>query len=121
MQHNDAKPHWVIEKINTAAEHFKSLIVALMGLAFKVDIDDLRASPALQIADAGGTTLVVEPNVSELPASLAAKAELVDVNQCRAQADIVAILVDHKEFSSLDMTRLASKVVIDTQGVLFRD
>ncbi len=122
---NDAKPHWVINKINESADRFKSPVIALFGLAFKADIDDLRESPALQIAEqvvaTGMQTLIVEPNIEELPDGLAGEAELTDVARCLNDADLVVILVDHKEFSGLDNQRLASKVVIDTRGVLFRD
>ena len=122
---NDAKPHWVLDKINRSADRFKAPVIGLLGLAFKADIDDLRESPALQIAEAvvatHNTTLVVEPNVDELPDVLAGKAELTDLSRCLAEADLIVILVDHKEFGSLDTQRLASKVVIDTRGVLFRE
>lgn len=120
---NDGKPEWVIGKIDAAAERFKAPVIALLGLAFKADIDDLRQSPALQIAkrviDGGAKTFVVEPNIAELPESLAGKTQLTDMRGCLAEADIVVILVDHKEFSGLEMSQLASKVVIDTRGVLF--
>ena len=67
------------------------------------------------------TTLVVEPNVDELSDVLAGKAELTDLSRCLAEADLIVILVDHKEFGSLGTQRLASKVVIDTRGELFRE
>ncbi len=117
---NDAKPHWVLDKINRSADRFKAPVIGLLGLAFKADIDDLHESPALQIAEAvvatHNTTLVVEPNVDELPDVLAGNAELTDLSRCLAEADLIVILVDHKEFGSLDTQRLASKVVIDTPG-----
>lgn len=122
---NDAKPGYVIAKIRAAAERFKAPVIGLLGLAFKADIDDLRESPALQIAqqvvNEGFRCLLVEPNVTLLPASITGDAELVDLGRCISDADIIVMLVDHKEFRRLDRNRLASKVVIDTKGILFGD
>jgi len=47
---NDSKPSWVIQRVKDAAERFKRPVIALLGLAYKPDIDDLRESPALHIA-----------------------------------------------------------------------
>jgi UDP-N-acetyl-D-mannosaminuronic acid dehydrogenase len=78
---NDQKPQWVIDKVKIAIADFlqanpgktaKDVTIACYGLAFKPDIDDLRESPALQIAQNiaklhSGLTLGVEPNIRVLP------------------------------------------------------
>lgn len=111
---NDGKPKWVMAKINEQIEALKQNgvarpKVALLGLAFKPNIDDLRESPAVNIArdmlDADlAELLLVEPNINELPKSLTA-GNLVDLDSALEQADIVAILVAHNEFENLDLSK----------------
>ncbi|MBE0499764.1 MAG: UDP-N-acetyl-D-mannosamine dehydrogenase [Campylobacterales bacterium] len=86
--------------------------VAVMGLAFKPDIDDLRESPALYIARRlkadGVDVLAVEPNIESHK-----EFEIVDYKEAIKEADIVTFLVAHKEFKKLDM-----KSELDFCGVL---
>ncbi|NMH65361.1 UDP-N-acetyl-D-mannosamine dehydrogenase VpsB [Shewanella salipaludis] len=121
---NDYKPHYVIEQIAHAADQFKKPVIACLGLAFKADIDDLRESPALQIVEQLvmaniGEILAVEPNVLSLPQTLADKGiELLNMDAALERANIVVVLVDHKEFKAADSKQFATKVVIDTRGVI---
>ncbi|WP_019674651.1 UDP-N-acetyl-D-mannosamine dehydrogenase [Arsukibacterium perlucidum] len=120
---NDNKPLYVIEKIRQAADQFKKPVIACLGLAFKADIDDLRESPALDIAkkllsENIGEILLVEPNIKQLPAKLAGyKAELTTLNQALEKANILVVLVDHKQFKTLQPADVTTKVVIDTRGI----
>ncbi|MGP5192814.1 UDP-N-acetyl-D-mannosamine dehydrogenase [Psychrobacter celer] len=122
---NDNKPKWVVEKINTEIERLKEQgvkkpTIALLGLAFKPDIDDLRESPAVNIArevlDADSAeVLLVEPNIGELPKSLTA-GNLVDLDSAIEQADIIAILVGHSQFKAVSLPE--DKPMIDTVGII---
>lgn len=120
-QVNDSKPHFVIEKVKQAAARFKSPTIVCLGLAFKANIDDLRESPSLEIvnhlADLGvGSILAVEPNIVELPSNVSKKVSLVSIEQGLSDADIIVLLVDHREFQFVDREKLANCVVIDTRG-----
>ncbi|GAA0198055.1 UDP-N-acetyl-D-mannosamine dehydrogenase [Kangiella japonica] len=124
---NDDKPQWVVEKVKLAIADFlqanptktaKDVTVACYGLAFKPDIDDLRESPALNIAKQveelhSGPVLAVEPNIETLPESLEGLS-LTSLEEAKDSADIHLMLVDHKEFKR---TALESDYLIDTKGI----
>jgi UDP-N-acetyl-D-mannosaminuronic acid dehydrogenase len=118
---NDSKPHWVVERVERAAARFKEPVIACLGLAFKANIDDLRESPAVEIvsklADQRiGGIVAVEPNISVLPKALRGKIDLMGLADAINAADIIVLLVDHREFKGLESSRLLSKVLIDTRG-----
>ena len=117
---NNYKSFWCAEKIkNTILEfelkHKRKPIVAIMGLAFKPNIDDLRESPPKYIAkkvmqaELDGL-LIVEPNISEHPVF-----KLTNYEEAYGKADIVAFLVAHNEFKALPWKE--DKVILDFCGI----
>jgi UDP-N-acetyl-D-mannosaminuronic acid dehydrogenase len=124
---NDAKVQFVYDQIKTRAARFKSPTIALFGLAYKPDVDDLRESPAIEIAELAmseniGELLVVEPHISALPPGLKdnKRVTLVSAAEALRRADIVAFLVAHAEFKSISDKALAEKSVIDSVGLAIR-
>ncbi|EIN8284995.1 UDP-N-acetyl-D-mannosamine dehydrogenase [Campylobacter coli] len=110
---NDNKPKFVIEKIKEKIEDIFQPKIACLGLAFKPDIDDLRESPALDIVlelanEDVVQILVVEPNIKQLPLKLKAKknVNLVSLNQALKEADVIAILVKHREFIDIRSSKI---------------
>ncbi|ATD08950.1 UDP-N-acetyl-D-mannosamine dehydrogenase [Pseudoalteromonas piscicida] len=120
---NDAKPQFVLNQIEEAADQFKKPVIACLGIAFKADIDDLRESPALGIVEMLAKKhdyeiVVVEPNIDSLPQHLQSlKVRLVSIDEALAVANTVAVLVDHKEFKQIDPEQVAKKVLIDSRGI----
>ena len=122
---NDGKPLRVANRVQRLASRFKEPVIAVLGLAYKPNVDDLRESPAVEIArtlaDRGvGRLLIAEPNIARLPHELAGRpdVQLVEASVAVAEADIVTILVAHSRFRNLDRAALASRVVVDTVGLL---
>jgi len=124
---NDSKPFFVLNKVNQAVQAigkdiFK-LNIACLGLAFKPDIDDLRESPALSIANNVSlmgfkSTFLVEPNIKVIPDIFSEKnISLTTMDKALKNADIVLLLVDHVSFKLMDLSLLSNKQVIDTRGI----
>lgn len=122
---NDAKPMLVLQKIKESVARLSAPTIAIFGLAFKPDIDDLRASPALAITEmiadqmSNATVLAIEPNITRLPQSLQKKGNVEMSTTARGlkEADVVVLLVDHAEFRDIDREILARLKVVDTRGL----
>jgi UDP-N-acetyl-D-mannosaminuronic acid dehydrogenase len=61
--------------------------------------------------------VLVEPNISLLPAELATVGQLTELSVALDMADIILLLVDHKVFGLIDHKNVLTKVVIDTRGM----
>lgn len=120
---NNYKSEWCVEKAKNAILSFelkngKKPQVALMGLAFKPNIDDLRESPAMKIAKQLVAEMpdvkfnIVEPNISSHP-----DFDIVDFQTAFEQSDIVVYLTAHKQFFMLPQ-EANDKLILDFCGVI---
>ena len=118
---NNYKSFWCAEKIQNEKlqfelKHGRKPKTALMGLAFKPNIDDLRESPAKYIAQKvlqnsnNEEHFIVEPNIESHSVY-----KLTDYKEAINKADIVVFLVAHKEFLNLDIPD--EKILLDFCGV----
>jgi len=118
---NNYKSFWCAEKIQNEKlqfelKHGRKPKTALMGLAFKPNIDDLRESPAKYIAQKvlqnsnNEEHFIVEPNIENHSVY-----KLTNYKEASEKADIIVFLVAHKEFSSLEISE--DKVLLDFCGI----
>jgi UDP-N-acetyl-D-mannosaminuronic acid dehydrogenase len=124
---NDHKPRFVASQIRQLADRLKHPVIACLGLTYKPDVDDLRESPALDIASelarcGEGQLLIAEPNLRALPRPLAdlANVKMCDTLQAVREADIIAILVAHSPFRRIPQDELMRRMVIDVTGLTHR-
>jgi len=115
---NDAKPNWVLGKVQEKAQRFKNPTIACLGLAFKADVDDCRESPALDIVRRLIEQNIAEVIICEPNLQSHSEFELVSLEQAVSKADIILLLVDHKPFKVMTAAQLSDKVVIDTRGII---
>ena len=119
---NNYKSFWVAEQIKKARhafqlQHGRPPAIALMGLAFKPNIDDLRESPAKYIVQKvlqeaqDEAYFIVEPNIEDHQVF-----KITDYKEAAEKADIVALLVAHDEFKDLEFAE--EQVVLDYCGVM---
>ena len=119
---NDYKPRYVAESIAAYARAQSHDSITCFGLSFKPNIDDLRESPAIEVAkllSARGLRLnVVEPNISMLPDDLAELGcELISIDDAlKLENSTAAILVAHREFKESE--NFGQKSALDFCGAL---
>ena len=108
---NDAKPLWVINKVNAIVSKFlnenaekdiNDITIACYGLTYKPDIDDFRESPALFITlelmkSYPGKVVAVEPNIND-SSDISDRIKLRSFSQAKKTADIHVLLVAHSNF-----------------------
>lgn len=122
---NDFKPKFVVSKVVDLAKKTPQKTIALFGLAFKPDIDDLRESPAVEIAknlaqdESIQEIFIVEPHIVDLPTSLKqyAHVKLMDMEEALKSSDILIMLVGHNSFKTMDLEKLKDKEILDFQGI----
>lgn len=118
---NNYKSFWCAEKVKSTMlefelKHHRKPVIAMMGLAFKPNIDDLRESPAKYITTKvmqgcnNAEILVVEPNVKEHHVF-----KLTDYKDAYQRADIIVMLVAHDVFKELPYS--TDKIILDFCGI----
>ncbi|WP_046174543.1 nucleotide sugar dehydrogenase [Domibacillus indicus] len=118
---NNSMPDYVVDQIIRMTGDIERPSVALFGLTYKGNIDDVRESPAIEIVEKvienpRFDVRVHDPHVRNEQVSF----PLASFDQAVEEADLVVILADHNEFKALDthalMQKMARPVIFDTKN-----
>lgn len=114
---NDFKPRFIVNKVDEILKGNKALTVGVLGLAYKPDIDDLRESPAMEIAeilrDKGYKVIACEPNVDSKEVN---GFELYSFDKIVEKADYLVLTQGHREFKE-KIEILRNKKIYDCLGI----
>jgi UDP-N-acetyl-D-mannosaminuronic acid dehydrogenase len=120
---NDSKISWTVERAAALIEDQTYAKVACYGLAFKANVEDLRESPALEVAVQlaeryGDRVKIVEPYIREIPTVLAKHgAALIGLEEALQTCEIAVVLVDHDQFKIIPLAERRHLAVLDTRGI----
>jgi len=117
---NDAQPHFVVEKVKRALGGLENKKIAVLGLAYKPDVDDLRESPAVEIVHLlqheRARVKCWEPFKPDAKLKGVEMSESLDA--AIKDAEAIILLVNHSQFRDLNPVSLASRtsarVIVDT-------
>ena len=126
---NDAKPKETVNRIMQAVaewkkHHIGTCTVHLLGVSYKPNVEDVRESPALEVAhtimnDETIETIVTDPHVDQVFLSDEFGDSAMSLVAGLAAADIVVFLVAHDRFKLIDRKLLSTKKVLDFCGILY--
>ncbi len=119
---NDAQPDHVVDLINRILGSIDQKKIAILGLAYKPDVDDLRESPSVEIAHKlvgkGATVTAYEPFKTDFEIhGVEMVSELEDAVK---EADLIVLLVNHSTFRQILPAYLTSitstRKILDSVG-----
>ncbi|MCA1031204.1 UDP-glucose/GDP-mannose dehydrogenase family protein [Bacillus timonensis] len=123
---NHTQVEQYVKKLKKLFPKMEQLKIAVLGVAFKPNTDDIRYSPAVslsrELADLGSTVTVYDPKAL-LPESLAKKVLQVDsVDTCIKDCDCVFVATDWEEFKQLDWQHvkqlMKGDIIVDGRNCL---
>lgn len=98
---NTYKPRFITTKVEEKINNDKTKIIGVLGLAYKPDIDDLRESPAMELAeilrDKGYEVIACEPNVEKKEVK---GFDLYSLKEIIAKSDYLVLAQGHAEFKN---------------------
>lgn len=118
---NDHMPDYVVSKLEEFLKDINDPVIAILGLAFKGNIDDMRESPAVHVVNKlrkkGYRLRVYDPYINQ-----PFDDKTVDFDAAIDSADCILILTDHDQFKHIDPKHSSKKLrtarIMDTRNVI---
>ncbi|MEK3935756.1 nucleotide sugar dehydrogenase [Sporosarcina sp. FSL W7-1349] len=124
---NDGMPKFTAEKAQSLLkEHgIENGRVAVLGLAFKGDVDDMRESPSTKVIEElqklSVDVVSFDPHIKQLQHPT----QTITLDEATSQADLILLTTDHTEFKTLNpqtvQTKSPKPLILDTKNALNRD
>jgi len=120
---NDSQPAYVFDLINRTLGKIQGKKITILGLAFKPDVDDLRESPAIEVArmliEAGADVIAYEPNKKD--AQIPELTTVPNIEDAIKRSDLLVLLVAHTTIKNLNPVEIAAltdtRLVVDTVNI----
>lgn len=120
---NDGQPKFVLSLVERFLGSLQGKKIAILGLAYKPDVDDLRESPAIEIVHllekSGAEVIAFEPFKLEGYPGIKTSATLDPILE---KCDLILVLVGHTQFKNLDPEKISqitpARKIIDTVHIL---
>jgi nucleotide sugar dehydrogenase len=115
---NCSMPQFVTEKIEMLVSYIINPKIAIFGMTYKGNVDDVRESPAIEIVERlkekGYNVEINDPHVKN--------PEYVGMEKAVSSADIIVVLADHDEYKKFDHKEVAQEMrtpqLFDTKGII---
>ena len=119
---NNTMPQYTITRLEQALKtqnkQLKNTSVAVLGLAYKANVDDTRESPSLKIIELlkkkGAGVVVYDPYVPQ-------QSTVKTLDEALSSADVIIIATNHNEFKEIPLEKLRNKIVIDGKNCLDKE
>lgn len=118
---NRSMPQYIVDCVNMLLRHRQFPKIAIFGLSYKGNVDDLRESPAIEVIN----LLMKQKNIEltfhdpHVPVS---KMPVVSAEEAVQKADLILLLTDHQEFKEMDLDILSQqmngKMIFDTRNCI---
>jgi UDPglucose 6-dehydrogenase len=127
---NDDRKARMVERVANAVGDLKGKRVAVLGLAFKPNTDDMREAPSIPLINSllerGAEVSAFDPVATEQAEKIfGGVAFATDAYEAAADADALVIVTEWDEFRALDLDKIAAslrgKVLVDLRNVYDRD
>jgi UDP-N-acetyl-D-mannosaminuronic acid dehydrogenase len=118
-QVNSSQPQRVVKSITDLLENISTKTIAVLGVAYKGNVGDARATPAddiiTELENAGAIIKIHDP------LSTNSIHELMSLEDALTDADAVMIITDHDQFAEIDPTQAAElmrgRIIFDTRNI----